>query len=66
MHLAATVAGEQQLTHATPARRVKGIVAEAEEDGYWYHASRDGSRESHYRGERGAGMASEGSGQAAP
>lgn len=30
--------------------RVQGIVAEAYRDDYWYAASRDGNRVSHYRG----------------
>jgi hypothetical protein len=29
--------------------RVRGVVAEADAPGYWFHASKDGSRESHYR-----------------
>jgi hypothetical protein len=35
-------------------QRVEGIVAEADAEGYWFHASRDGSREAHYRWARGA------------
>jgi hypothetical protein len=31
-------------------QRVAGIIAEADDPGYWFHASRDGSREAHYRG----------------
>lgn len=30
--------------------RVRHIVEEAEDPNYWFAASRDGSRESHYRG----------------
>lgn len=30
--------------------RVSSIVAEAEQPGYWFHASKDGGRETHYRG----------------
>jgi hypothetical protein len=29
--------------------RVQGVVAEADHDEYWFHASRDGNREKHYR-----------------
>ncbi|KAG2493056.1 hypothetical protein HYH03_008719 [Edaphochlamys debaryana] len=29
--------------------RVRGVVAEADDPGYWFLASKDGSRESHYR-----------------
>lgn len=29
--------------------RVQGVVAEAEDENYWFHASRDGNREKHYR-----------------
>lgn len=29
--------------------RVQGVVAEADEEDYWFHASRDGNREKHYR-----------------
>eukprot|EP00775_Hariotina_reticulata_P011186 gene11186-11336_t len=29
--------------------RVQHVVAEADDDNYWYHASRDGNREQHYR-----------------
>jgi hypothetical protein len=32
--------------------RVHSIVAEAYQEDYWYAASRDGNRETHYRGER--------------
>ena len=31
-------------------RRVLNIVAEADDDDYWFAASRDGNREAHYRG----------------
>ena len=31
-------------------RRVLNIVAEADDDDYWFAASRDGNREGHYRG----------------
>jgi hypothetical protein len=29
--------------------RVQGVVAEADDDDYWFHASRDGNRENHYK-----------------
>lgn len=29
--------------------RVQGVVAEADDKDYWFHASRDGNREKHYR-----------------
>lgn len=28
---------------------VQGVVAEADDADYWFHASRDGNREKHYR-----------------
>jgi hypothetical protein len=28
---------------------VQGVVAEADDEDYWFHASRDGNRENHYR-----------------
>ncbi len=31
--------------------RVSKVMAEELDVNYWYHASKDGSRESHYRGE---------------
>lgn len=31
-------------------RRVERIVAEADNEDYWFAASRDGNRETHYRG----------------
>ncbi|KXZ55125.1 hypothetical protein GPECTOR_3g277 [Gonium pectorale] len=31
------------------AERVRGVVAEADSPGYWFNASKDGNRESHYR-----------------
>ena len=31
-------------------QRVLTIVAEADDDDYWFEASRDGNREAHYRG----------------
>jgi hypothetical protein len=27
----------------------QGVVAEADDEDYWYHASRDGNRENHYK-----------------
>jgi hypothetical protein len=32
------------------AERVAAVLAEADDPDYWYHASRDGGREAHYRG----------------
>ncbi len=29
---------------------VKNVIAEADDPGYWFAASKDGNRESHYRG----------------
>ncbi|KAF6251300.1 hypothetical protein COO60DRAFT_1561459 [Scenedesmus sp. NREL 46B-D3] len=34
---------------ADEAARVQGVVAEADDDNYWFHASRDGNRDNHYR-----------------
>lgn len=28
---------------------LQGVVAEADDQDYWFHASRDGNREKHYR-----------------
>eukprot|EP00879_Flechtneria_rotunda_P011304 GHRR01011809.1.p1 GENE.GHRR01011809.1~~GHRR01011809.1.p1 ORF type:complete len:303 (+),score=102.57 GHRR01011809.1:136-1044(+) len=36
-------AAAEELTH------VQGVIAEADDKDYWYHASRDGNRENHYR-----------------
>ena len=36
---------------AEEVERVQKIVAEADDPDYWYHASRDGSREGHYKSE---------------
>jgi hypothetical protein len=30
--------------------RFVGQVGEADDQGYWYHVSKDGNREAHYRG----------------
>ena len=32
------------------AKRVEEVIAESESESYWYAASKDGNRESHYRG----------------
>lgn len=38
------------LTHTlTLLLHLQGVVAEADDDDYWFHASRDGNREKHYR-----------------
>lgn len=34
---------------ADEVQRVQGVVAEADDEDYWFHASRDGNRENHYR-----------------
>ena len=53
------VAGAQQQSGSSDSldiapedlERVKSVVAESEDEKYWFAASRDGNRESHYRGE---------------
>ena len=45
-------AGPADAAEPAPAvhQRVLTIVAEADDDDYWFAASRDGNREAHYRG----------------
>lgn len=41
---------DESLPEAEETERVDRIMAEAEAPDYWFAASRDGNRESHYRG----------------
>lgn len=47
----ATCRSIERLLNKRSQERVQSIVAEAYHDDYWYAASRDGNRTSHYRGE---------------
>ncbi len=49
-HVAFQSGLDPALASSEEQQRVRAIVAEADQEGYWFLASRDGNRKAHYTG----------------